>query len=111
MRLMSMDLRDIEYFTVVAQHGMVIGSGSAGNIDVSYLADSVVLFRYFEASGSIRRAIGALKKRTGAHEVMLRELRVDDTGLVIGDPLTEFHGIMTGVPEYRGATAMLEHQS
>jgi circadian clock protein KaiC len=87
---------------VVAQHGMVVGAATAGDVDVSYLADTVVLFRYFEARAEIRQAIGVFKKRTGPHERTVRELRISSTGIHVGDTLREFRGIMTGVPQYEG---------
>jgi circadian clock protein KaiC len=92
---------------VVAQHGMIVGGGSAGDVDVSYLADTVLLLRYFEARGEIKQAISVFKKRTGAHERTLRELRISSNGLAVGDPLDEFRGIMTGVPQYDGKADML----
>jgi circadian clock protein KaiC len=92
---------------VVAQHGMIVGSGMAGEVDVSYLADTVLLFRYFEAQGEIKQAISVFKKRTGAHERTLRELRISSTGVTVGEPLREFRGIMTGVPQYEGTMQML----
>ena len=89
---------------VVAQHGMILGGGMVGNVDVSYLADSVLLFRYFESQGQIKQAISVFKKRTGSHERFLRELRVTSNGMEIGEPLRQFRGIMTGVPQYEGTT-------
>lgn len=88
---------------VVAQHGMIAAGGATGSIDVSYLADSVLLFRYYEASGQVNQAISVFKKRTGPHERSIRRLTIDESGFAVGPPLTEFHGIMTGVPQYRGA--------
>ncbi len=85
---------------VVAQHGMIVGAGVGGDVDVSYLADSVLLFRYFELEGEIRQALGIFKKRTGAHERTLREMRITSAGVSIGEPLCEFRGVMTGVPLY-----------
>jgi circadian clock protein KaiC len=94
--------------TVVAQHGMIVGSGGVvGDVDVSYLADTVLLFRYFEAHGEIKQAVSVFKKRTGAHERTLRELRVSSTGVAVGESLREFRGIMTGVPQYEGKVQML----
>jgi circadian clock protein KaiC len=87
---------------VVAQHGMVGASG--GEIDVSYLADTVLLFRYFEAAGEVRQAISVFKKRTGPHDRSIRQLTIDESGFSVGEPLRHFRGIMTGVPEYEGAT-------
>jgi circadian clock protein KaiC len=85
---------------VVAQHGL-IGTGMQTPVDTSYLADTVVLFRYFEADGRIRRAVSVVKKRSGAHEDALRELRMGPRGLWVGEPLTDFHGVLTGVPLLR----------
>jgi circadian clock protein KaiC len=93
---------------VVAQHGMVVAGGGAGDVDVSYLADTVVLFRYFEARAEILQAISVFKRRTGYHERMLRQLKIDRDGVHIGDPLREFRGVLTGVPVYEGGTPMLD---
>jgi circadian clock protein KaiC len=87
---------------VVAQHGMLTGMNQAGEVDVSYLADTVLLFRYFEAGGAVNQAISVFKKRTGSHERTIRDLRIDADGLKIGEPLNQFKGIMTGVPQYMG---------
>ena len=65
---------------VVAQHGMIVGGGTGGDVDVSYLADTVLLFRYFEAQGEIRQAVSVFKKRTGEHERTLRELKISSHG-------------------------------
>jgi len=82
---------------VVAQHGMM-GSSMQSPVDASYLADSVVLFRYFEFRGKVKKAVSVLKKRSGAHEESIRELRFDRTGISVSEPLSDFHGILTGVP-------------
>jgi circadian clock protein KaiC len=71
-------------------------------VDVTYLADTVILLRYFEALGEVRRAISIIKKRTSAHESTIREYRIDSRGLTIGDPLDGFQGILRGVPIYLG---------
>jgi circadian clock protein KaiC len=89
---------------VMAQHGF-LGSQMASPVDVSYLADTVMLLRYFEAGGAVRRAISVVKKRTGYHEDTIRELRLSAKGIEVGDPLTAFHGVLTGVPVYRGGGA------
>lgn len=82
---------------VMAQHGF-LGSMSSP-VDVSYLADTVVLLRYFEAAGAIRRAISVVKKRTGRHEDTIREMRLSASrGVEVGEPLTAFRGVLTGVP-------------
>ncbi len=82
---------------VVAQHG-VLGAGINSPIDTSYLADSVVLFRFFEYAGLVKKAISVVKKRGGAHEESIRELRFDSKGIHLGQPLTQFRGILTGMP-------------
>jgi circadian clock protein KaiC len=83
-------------FLTVAQHGLVGDMQSPG--DVTYLADSVILLRYFEAMGEVRRAISVVKKRTGPHENTIREFTIGDTGLVVGKPLRDFQGILRGIP-------------
>ena len=93
--------RGILTLVVVAQHGM-LGQAMATPVDTSYLADSVVLFRYFEADGQIRQAISVIKKRTGRHDRTIREFKLSDKGIEIGPPLTKFRGILTGVPEFKG---------
>ena len=96
-------------FMTVAQHGLV--GDMKAPVDVTYLADTVVLLRYFEALGSVRRAISVIKKRTGAHESTIREYRIDGRGLTIGNPLDAFQGILRGVPVYVGeAMPLLREQ-
>lgn len=92
---------------VVAQHGMISGMISGGDVDVSYLADTVLLFRYFENRGEILQALSVFKKRTGSHERTLRQLIISENGVVVGEPLREFRGVMTGVPVFEGGRAML----
>lgn len=91
-------------FLVLAQHGM-IGSMQAP-VDTTYLADTVVLFRYFEAAGEVRQAISVVKKRSGKHERTIRELKLDG-GIRVGEPLKEFRGVLTGTPIYDGGTDTL----
>jgi circadian clock protein KaiC len=89
-------------FLTVAQHGLV--GDMKAPVDVTYLADTVVLLRYFEAFGEVRRAISVLKKRTGAHETTIREFSIGSkVGITVGPPLDKFQGVLTGVPEYVGA--------
>jgi circadian clock protein KaiC len=90
---------------VVAQHGFL--GNDVRSIDVSYLADTVILMRYFEADGEILQAISVVKKRTGMHERSLRQLRISANGLEVGEPLREFRGIMTGVPQYLGSESLI----
>jgi circadian clock protein KaiC len=83
-------------FLTVAQHGLVGDMKSP--VDVTYLADTVILLRYFEALGRVRRAISVVKKRTGFHEDTIREYRIDKRGFILGEPLTGFQGVLRGVP-------------
>jgi circadian clock protein KaiC len=76
-------------------------------VDVTYLADSVILLRYFEAGGRVRRAVSVIKKRSGAHEDTIREFRITNRGLALGAPLEGFHGVLRGVPTYRGSAEPL----
>ena len=87
---------------LLAHHGMMGPMSSP--FDASYLADTVILLRYFEAFGEIRQAISVVKKRTGKHERSIRELKMDN-GISVGQPLKEFQGVLTGVPAYLGGVA------
>lgn len=84
----------------VAQHGIVGQMNTP--IDLTYLADTVILLRYFEQDGRIRKAISVVKKRMGRHEDTIRELKMTDAGIRVGIPLTDFHGVLTGVPTFQG---------
>jgi circadian clock protein KaiC len=79
----------------VAQHGLV-GADPASPIDLSYLADSVLLFRYFEVAGHVRKALAAVKKRTGRHETSVRELLLSAAGIRVGPALEQFQGVLAG---------------
>lgn len=93
---------------IIGQYGLV-GSMQTP-IDMSYLADSVVLLRYFEAEGTVRQAISMLKKRTGRHERTIREYQITEGGLALGEPLHDFHGVLTGVPTFTGSAEILMDQ-
>jgi circadian clock protein KaiC len=94
----------------LVQHG-IFGNPVDEAVDVSYLADTVILLRYFEVSGTVRQAISVVKKRSSDHERMIRECKVQRGGLFVGEPLSEFQGVLTGVPRYIGAAApLLEEQ-
>jgi circadian clock protein KaiC len=95
-------------FLIMAQHG-ILGQDVASPVDLSYIADTVLLLRYFEAFGQVRQAISTVKKRSGTHEHSIRELRIGDTGLRVGRELKEFHGILSGQLSYSGeANPLLE---
>jgi circadian clock protein KaiC len=91
-------------FLVMAQHGML--GNMKTPVDTTYLADVVVLFRYFEAVGEVRQAISVVKKRSGKHERTIRELKLDG-GIRVGKPLKAFQGVLTGTPTYSGGDAGL----
>jgi circadian clock protein KaiC len=101
-----LDENDVATLLIAAQHG-IIGTQMAAPVDVSYLADSVVMLRYFEAAGRVRKAVSVMKRRTGNHESAIREFAVEGSRLRVGPPLTDFQGILTGVPTYRGDTKPL----
>jgi circadian clock protein KaiC len=84
-------------FLVVAQSGM-LGANMSSQIDASYLADSVVLLRYFEHHGSVKKAISVMKKRTGGHEESIRQLIFSSKGIHLSEPLLQLRGVLTGVP-------------
>jgi circadian clock protein KaiC len=92
-------------FMTVAQHGLV--GDMQTPVDVTYLADTVILLRYFEALGEVRRAVSVIKKRSGFHESTIREFRISNKGLTIGEPLSAFQGVLRGVPTYSGSQATL----
>jgi circadian clock protein KaiC len=85
----------------------IFGSPVDEQAEISYLADTVLLMRYFEVRGSVRQAISVVKKRSGDHERTIREMRIQEGGLHIGKPLTEFQGVLTGVPSFTGESADL----
>lgn len=103
--LQYLNRRGASSFLTVAQHGLVGDMKSP--VDVTYLADTVVLLRYFEATGRVRRAISVVKKRTGAHEDTIREFKVGADGLELGPPLTDFQGVLRGVPSFVGDNSPL----
>jgi circadian clock protein KaiC len=98
--LLYLNRQGVTTFVTVAQHGLVGDMQSP--VDVTYLADTVILMRYFEAEGDIRRAISVVKKRTGPHESTIREYRIGQGGLQLGEPLRGFQGVLRGTPLYIG---------
>jgi circadian clock protein KaiC len=92
----------------LVQHG-IFGNPVDEAAEVSYLADTVILLRYFEVNGSVRQAISVVKKRSGDHERTIRECKVQKGGLFVGEPLRDFQGVLTGVPSYTGTAAPLLH--
>ena len=98
--------RGVVTFMVNPQQGF-FGSMSADEINVSYIADIVILLRFFEAEGRIRKALSVVKHRSGAHEDSIREFRIDGHGIRVGEPLSNFRGVLTGTPQYLGASTPL----
>ena len=92
-------------FLTVAQHGLV--GDMKAPVDVTYLADTVILLRYFEAAGHVRRAVSVIKKRAGRHEKTIREYEIGREGLKLGEPLHGFQGVLRGVPNFVGQGAGL----
>jgi circadian clock protein KaiC len=82
---------------VMAQHGL-IGANMITSVDVSYLADCVVLLRYYESEGELHKAISVMKKRSGMHEKSIRDFTMSEEGISVGPPLKQFRGILTGIP-------------
>jgi circadian clock protein KaiC len=103
--LQFLNRRGATTFLTVAQHGLV--GDMRAPVDVTYLADTVILLRYFEAMGRVRRAISVIKKRTSAHEDTIREYRIGRAGITLGAPLTNFQGVLRGVPEMIGVDEAL----
>ena len=99
--LQYLNRQGVMTFLTVAQHGLVGDMKSP--VDVTYLADSVILLRYFEAAGRVRRAVSIVKKRTGPHEDTIREFQITSGGITFGEPLTGFQGVLRGVPSLVGS--------
>jgi circadian clock protein KaiC len=90
---------------VLAQHGLVGPMNTP--VDISYLSDAVLMLRYFEFAGEVRRAVSVVKKRSGHHEHTIREFRLTPEGIALGPPLTQFHGVFSGTPTYAGESGPL----
>ena len=90
---------------ILGQHGVT--SDVRADVDISYLADTVLQLRYFEAFGEVRQAISVIKTRTARHERTIREFRITETGLLVGDALRTFQGVLTGVPTFLGDAVTL----
>lgn len=91
--------RGVTTVILMAQHGLM---GGHGPVEVSYIADTILMTRYFEAAGHVRKALSVIKKRTGNHEDTIRELSIGAHGVTVGEPLVKFRGVLTTAPEYQG---------
>jgi archaellum biogenesis ATPase FlaH len=107
--LAYLNQRGVLTILVMAQHGLVGAVESP--IDLSYLSDAVVLLRFFEAQGTVRKAISVVKKRVGTHEDTIRVFRLSAQELQFGEPLTDFPGVMSGIPTYVGSQQMIKSTS
>ncbi len=96
-------------FLVLGQHGFV--GDMRSDMDLSYLSDTIVLFRFFEAQGAVRSAISVVKSRTTAHERTIRELRLSSGGIQVGEALSDFEGVLSGLPSYKGGVTLLDAAS
>jgi circadian clock protein KaiC len=101
--LQFLNRRGVSTFLTVAQHGLV--GNMQTPVDVTYLADTVILMRYFEAHGRVRRALSVIKKRTGEHEDTIREYQISSEGMTVGPVLQNFQGVLRGVPTFVGANS------
>ena len=107
--LMYLGQRGVATILIGAHQGL-IGSQMHTPVDASYLADAVILLRYFEAKGEVRQAISVMKKRSSKHERTIREFRLDGGRISVGDALTDFRGILSGVPVYEGPDRRLGNE-
>ncbi|HEX4199428.1 MAG TPA: ATPase domain-containing protein [Caulobacteraceae bacterium] len=90
---------------VLGQHGII--GDVRSDVDLSYLSDGILLFRYFESRGSVYKAVSVAKSRVTAHEASIREFGLDDRGVQVGEPLQDFEGVLSGLPAYRGQTPLM----
>lgn len=97
----------VKTMLILGQHGLL--GDMRSDVDLSYLSDSIVVFRFFEAHGQIRSAISVMKSRTRAHEHIIRELKLSVGGLQVGEALSDFEGVLSGLPSYKGAVPMLKN--
>jgi len=107
----SLNQQGVITILIVAQHGMV--TALEAPIDLSYLCDTVINLRYFESAGEVKQSVAVIKKRSGNHERSIREFKLDSQakGIRIGEPLTDFHGILTGVPRFEGSKERIMNHS
>jgi circadian clock protein KaiC len=101
--------RNVVTILILGQHGLM--GEIRSDVDMSYLSDGILLFRYFEARGRLLKAVSMVKSRTNFHEQTIREFRMSPEGLVVGDELTDFEGVLTGVAAYRGKIPLLGEEA
>lgn len=103
--LTYLNLQGVTTILVLGQHGLI--GEVQSDIDLSYLSDIIVAFKFFEAGGELRKAVSVVKSRVSSHELAIREFRLGPSGLEIGDSLKDFEGVLSGLPAYRGSTPLL----
>ena len=107
--LSYLNQRGIKTILILGQHGLL--GEMRSDIDLSYLSDTIVIFRFFEAQGQIRSAISVVKSRSSAHERTIREMKLSAGGMQVGQSLTDFEGVLTGLPSYRGDVSLLNDET
>jgi circadian clock protein KaiC len=100
--LTFLNQRGVVTLLVLTLSGM-LGPNMSVPVDMSYLSDNVLVLRFFEAAGRLRKAVSVVKKRSGPHKDTIHELSFSSGGITIGEPLTDFRGVMTGVPSLVGS--------
>ncbi len=103
--LTYLNQRGVVTILILGQHGLV--GEVRSDVDLSYLSDAILLFRYFESRGSLLKAVSAVKSRTNEHELTIREFRLGKQGVEIGPALVDFEGVLGGVPSYKGDVPLL----
>jgi circadian clock protein KaiC len=103
--LTFLNYRNVVTILILGHHGLL--GELRGEVDMSYLADAILLFRFFEARGKLLKAVSMVKSRTNRHEQTIREFRMESSGLEIGQELTDFEGVLAGVTAYRGELPLL----
>ena len=107
--LSYLNQQGITTLLVLGQHGFL--GDMRSDVDLSYLSDAILLFRFFEAQGTVRSAVSSVKSRTSAHERTIREFSLTVGGLRVGEALRDFAGVLSGLPTYTGSSALLERKS
>ncbi len=106
--LSYLNQQGVQTMVILGQHGII--GDIRSEVDLSYLSDTIVLFRYFEAGGQVLKAVSVTKSRTTMHQSSIRELQLTAGGIAIGEPLADFEGVLMGVPNYRGRTPLMSAQ-
>ncbi len=103
--LSYLNQQGVQTVVILGQHGII--GDIRSEVDLSYLSDTIILFRYFEAGGQVLKAVSVTKSRTTQHQTSIRELQLTPRGIIIGEPLIDFEGVLMGLPNYRGRTPLM----